>query len=328
MYSTVLHVLAAYSGSICTASCPHKLLQRFATNLVRCAADFVRVQARADGSSGEALKHLQSAQKFIKWLAINNPQEPWSPWALDRLVPHLAALRSELYKQQQRRGAVLETQALAQPEPQLASAQEMLVWGEQLKHRALAAVAAAASRPGPVSVALAQLLRDAAMITTGMGHTALMHRGSVLCTIKASSFASEPCPKGEACPAGKLCHGNRLERVAGAAPFTSASSYPSLPLPPNYQLVIPHHKTSNKAVTGPALAFSCIHACQLVQAYEDRARPVLAWIEGRRGGSAGGGGGGGGSTHALFVDDQGRPFNSESLCTWWSKAHRCVMCDL
>ena len=290
------------------------------------------LQARQKGSPGEALKHLQSSQKFIRWLAITHPEQPWSSWALDVLVPHLAAMRSELYKAEQRRSAVLETQALAQPEPELPTAQDMLQWAEQLKSTALAA---AASTPGsgPLAWESAVLVRDAAMVVTAMGHTALMHRGSVLLSIKASSFAATPCPKGDKCPAAGLCYGNRVERVAeGAGQRPFSSPYTSLPQPSQLQLVLPHHKTSSRGVAGVALPFTCPLACQLLEAYERRARPVLAFVADggrprKRGRGAAGAAALGVEEEALFVDDHGRSFTSESLCNWWKKVHRCVMSE-
>jgi hypothetical protein len=259
------------------------------------------------------MKHLQTAQKVVKWLGVTSDGQPWAAWAQTELPTHFAAIRSELHRQQRRRGAVLQTQALAQPEPEHASASELLGWGEQLKHLALAA---AASTPGsgPMPEETALLLRDAAMITTVMGHTALMHRGSVLVTLKASSYAATPCSLGEQCPAAGQCCGNRLELAPpGSRPSEFRSSYTSLPQPAHYQLVVPHHKNSNKAVVGVALPISCPLACQLLEAYESRARPVLAFVEDDEEGAP---------VESLFVDDNGQPFTSESLCSWWARVHR------
>lgn len=294
-------------------------------------------QARANGHQGEAVKHLQSAQRIITWLAVTNKDLPWAGWAQSELVPHLAAMGSELAKQARLRSAVLETQALSQPEPELPSAAAMLQWGEDLKHTALAAAASVAGS-GLLPLETALLVRDAAMVVTGMGHTALMHRGSVILSIKASQYAATPCPQGSRCPAPDICCGNRLERVPAAAALsreqrsrTFTSPYTTLPQPHQLQLVIPHHKTTHKAVTGPALPFTCPLACQLLEVYERRARPVLDFVAGEYSAKKARRGGGGGtaawadsSPEALFLDDHGRAFTSESICNWWREAHRWV----
>lgn len=327
-------------GGLCaytTAACLLHLDLPLTVVTPRCV---IPPQARANGHQGEAVKHLQSAQRIITWLAVTNKDQPWAGWAQSELVPHLAAMCSELAKQARLRSAVLETQALSQPEPELPSAAAMLQWGEDLKHTALAAAASVAGS-GLLPVDTALLVRDAAMVVTGMGHTALMHRGSVILSIKASQYASTPCPKGSRCPAPDICHGNRLERVPAAAALsreqrarTFTSPYSTLPQPHQLQLVIPHHKTTHQAVAGPALPFTCPLACQLLEVYERRARPVLDFVAGeysakkaRRDGGGGGAAAGAAagaadSPQALFLDDHGRAFTSESICNWWREAHR------
>jgi hypothetical protein len=54
---------------------------------------------------------------------------------------HLAATRSQLAQRQRQRGAVLQTQAMAQPDPEYASASETLGWGADLLHQVLFAAA-------------------------------------------------------------------------------------------------------------------------------------------------------------------------------------------
>lgn len=257
------------------------------------------------------MKHLQTAQKIIMYLALTQPEQPWSTWAQTVLVPHLRDLRSELHRTHTRRSAVLATQELAQPEEKHATAGEYLSWIEELKHKGLAA---AASLPGadPLPFDAACLVRDATMLTTAVGHTALMHRGSVITSIKASCFAATPCPMGDACPAAGLCCGNRVERVSPTACKDEfVSSFTALPQPHQYQLVVPHHKASNRGVVGAALPIPCPLACQLLEVYERRARPTLTFTEDADG-----------PVEVLFVDNMGKPFTAETLCLWWTKAHK------
>jgi hypothetical protein len=121
------------------------------------------------------------------------------------------------------------------------------------------------------------LLRDAAVITTAMGHTALMHKGSALVTVEASSSAGTACALGQLWPAAGVCCGNRLERAPPSSASTSRppglySCYPSLPKPKQLQQVIPQHQNSHKGVVGVALPFTRPHACQLLKVCESRAR--------------------------------------------------------
>jgi hypothetical protein len=310
---------------LCTAcTCSMYCLQTPCTFATAAAAlsdclpspDFARnLQERAQGSATEAMKHLQTAQKVVRWIALSNKRQPWAAWALDQLPAHFAATRSQLALLQRQRGALLQTQTLAQPEPESASPSQLLGWADDLMHLALRA--AASTKPagsGLVSEPVALLLRDAAMVITAMGSTALMHRGSVLVTLKATAFAHTPCSLGDQCPAASTCCGNRLERAPAsarpAAGFTS--SYPTLnPSPPQLQAVIVHHKNSKKAVPGAALPFKDPNHCLLLEMYEAVGRPVLTWLEGE-----------GGRVESMFVDNNGKPFTSDSLCTWWSQVYK------
>lgn len=245
---------------------------------------------------------------MISWLALGSKDQPWSSWALSELVPHLQAMRTQLHRCDRRRSAVLQTQALAQPEPEQPSATAILSWVEEQKQAALAAMASVGGS-GLVSEATALQARDACMLATAIGHTALAHRGSVLCTIKASSYASTPCQLGRQCPGKVGCRGNRVQRAAEPPP--PASPFTSLPQPASsYQLVIPHHKGSQKAVPGVTLAMREPLSIQLLEVYERRARPVLVF------------GAADPPPKSLFVDDNGKEFNSQSICQWWAQVHK------
>jgi hypothetical protein len=249
----------------------------------------------------------------VSWLSLdsNSKGQPWASWAQSDLLPYLQGMRTQLHRRDRRRGAVLQTQALAQPEPEQTTAPAMLAWVEQLKMSALTALASDLGwgGEGGVSEVTALLARDACMVSTAIGHTAMAHRGSVLCTIKASSYADTACQLGGACPARGQCMGNRVQRVAHPPPPPSAFTY--LPQPASsYQLVIPHHKNSQKGVAGVSLTIQDPLATQLLEAYERWGRPILVFGSGDPGPAA------------LFVDDNGKEYNSQSICHWWDKVHR------
>ena len=259
----------------------------------------------------ELIKHLQLAQKVISWLALGNPQMNWAAWALDELVPHLAAMATQLRKGATRRNAVLQVQALAQPEPELPDPAAILTWVEQLKQAALASLASDI-RSGAVSMATALQARDACMLVTAIGHTALTHRGSVLYTIKGSKHAATPCQLGGKCPGSGLCHGNRVQQAPKSAPAPAPSPITSLPQPQaSYQLVLPHHKSSNQGGVGVALDLRDPMAIQLLEGYEKWARPVIVFVTAPE-------------PTALFVTDSGKPFDAQTICQWWTSVHRWV----
>lgn len=256
------------------------------------------------------MKHLQTAQKVVSWLALTHEDQPWAGWARVQLVGYFRDLRSELQRAQTRRGAVLATEALAQPPLELPSARAVLQWVEELKDQALA-VGGSTPGTGPLPLDKARLVRDACMVTTAVGHTAYTHRGTVLWSMKAPEHAAGPCPKGTSCPASLGCHGNRLERIgdqsAAAAKARRAATNTSLPSEPIYQMVVPHHKNTGRGKMGVCLPITNPKETQLLTLYIERARPALAVIA---------------EVTQLYVGDSGEAYDSTSLCLWWSKLYK------
>lgn len=54
------------------------------------------LQARQDGGLGEATKAGQLAVHVARWLALTQPAQAWSTWALEELVPHLQSMQSSM----------------------------------------------------------------------------------------------------------------------------------------------------------------------------------------------------------------------------------------
>jgi hypothetical protein len=172
---------------------------------------------------------------------------------------------------------------------------ELLVWQQQVKDAAAAAVSAhtAENADAPMSQHMAWLVRDACMLNLLFGHSSLAQRGSLVCSIKASAHAHMPCMVPN-CPmaafeplagssAAHVCYGNRFVWSAEGT----------------LQIVAPHHKGSGIGV----LLISDVTEKGLLGSYEMFCRAALNGCDE--------------DAQQMFFDDRGRPFNTGTLNSWW-----------
>jgi hypothetical protein len=176
---------------------------------------------------------------------------------------------------------------------------ELLVWQEELKRAASAAIDAQLGQGPEVPLPhhISFLVRDSCMLNLLFGHTSLAQRGSLLCSIKASAHAHKPCEVPN-CPmaafeplagtsAANVCYGNRFVWT-GEGEDEGA-----------LQIVAPHHKGSGLAV----LLVSDPTERSLLGTYELLCRPTISGCDEE--------------AQQMFFDNRGRPFNNVTLNEWW-----------
>jgi hypothetical protein len=130
---------------------------------------------------------------------------------------------------------------------------------------------------GSLTRSTARDVRDACMLAMCVGHVGLTVRISVVRTVKASMFAAtkcsrQDCPKAHISPQSQSrCCGNRLEEL----PHPNAGAHEEQE-EARYQLVLPHHKTSSRGISMPAISIQSAKLTTLLNVWQAHARPQVS----------------------------------------------------
>jgi hypothetical protein len=307
------------------------------------------LKARQGGQLAEAQKAMLTAMLVVKWLCMQQPEQPWVSWAKGTLLPKMAAMQSSMCRFTSRARLVMagqqqdkqrqQQQQQAAPKKLEATAQQLFQFQAHVTRNALQLWASsgmaqfsqgnsskATARP-PYSSEAVEAIRDASMTQFLFGSHSLCHRPSTLLSVKAPRYSNLQCTDPD-CPAvavGLPCKGNRVEL---------------LPVP---RVVWPHHKTEKfnasvpvKIKVGGALPPCCPCLClqmslaqhshlwsgcscvqskqelQLLQIYQQ----VRGFLVGEGPVAAGKASG---CTEQLYVTSQGQPYDLSSLGKWWKQ---------
>jgi hypothetical protein len=166
---------------------------------------------------------------------------------------------------------------------------QILEWQQQQKEDVLRKLAGFRGK-GLLPKAFARRLQDVLMACILFGHSSLALRQQVLVVAKSSN-AELGCEE-PGCPAVE-CNGTRFERKQRKGGGSK------------WVLAVPHHKVSD-SIGGQVLPITDKGVKQLLEAHEDRGRPVLADSD----------------VEQMFVNDDGEPYHPKQIASWWKKLHK------